>query len=155
MIGRTGENDIVLNHKSISRHHAKIIRDGDRYIVVDLESANGVRVNGAEYERDRAADRDVVELGHVRLRFVTGDDVVGRYDGDAFRLGGNARKPLMIGAAAAVVLAVVAAFALSGKEQPASRWRWNHRRRRRPPPRPRQRRRRPRPRPPRRPRRRG
>ena len=117
VIGRTGENDIVLNHKSISRHHAKIIRDGDRYIVVDLESANGVRVNGAEYERIELQTGDVLELGHVRLRFVTGDDVVGRYDGDAFRLGGDARKPLMIGAAAAVVLAVVAAFALSGKDQ--------------------------------------
>jgi len=74
VIGRTQENDIVLNHKSISRHHAKVIRDGDRYVVVDLESANGVRVNGVEYERVELQSGDVVELGHVRLRFATADD---------------------------------------------------------------------------------
>ena len=63
VIGRTPENDIVLNHKSISRHHAKIIRDGDKYIVVDLESANGVRVNGVGVRAGRAAER-----GHGRAR---------------------------------------------------------------------------------------
>ena len=30
VIGRTEENDIVINHRSISRHHAKIVREGDR-----------------------------------------------------------------------------------------------------------------------------
>src|SRR5450759_1708567 len=33
VLGRTSENDIVLNHKSISRHHAKIVREGDRYVI--------------------------------------------------------------------------------------------------------------------------
>ena len=103
VIGRTQENDIVLNHKSISRHHAKVIRDGDRYVVVDLESANGVRVNGAEYERVELQSGDMLELGHVRLRFATADDV-GNFESD-FRFGGN-RKPIYIGAGAAVVLLV-------------------------------------------------
>jgi pSer/pThr/pTyr-binding forkhead associated (FHA) protein len=70
VIGRTEENDIVINHRSISRHHAKIVREGDRYTIVDLQSANGVRVNNEDYERVELNPGDVVELGHVKLRFV-------------------------------------------------------------------------------------
>src|SRR6185369_6996083 len=70
VIGRTDENEIVLNHRSISRHHAKIVREGDRYTIVDLQSANGVRVNGEDYERIELNPGDVLELGHVKLRFV-------------------------------------------------------------------------------------
>src|SRR6185295_11154657 len=46
VIGRTEDNDIVINHRSISRHHAKIVKEHGRYAVVDLQSSNGVRVNG-------------------------------------------------------------------------------------------------------------
>jgi pSer/pThr/pTyr-binding forkhead associated (FHA) protein len=70
VIGRTEENDVVLSHRSISRHHAKIVRDGDSYTIVDLQSANGVRVNGEDYERIELHPGDVIELGHVKLRFV-------------------------------------------------------------------------------------
>ena len=49
VIGRTDENDICVNHRSISRHHAKVVRENGTYSVVDLHSANGVRVNGEEY----------------------------------------------------------------------------------------------------------
>jgi pSer/pThr/pTyr-binding forkhead associated (FHA) protein len=70
VIGRTDENDIQINHRSISRHHAKLVRDQDRYTIVDLQSANGVRVNGEDYERIELNPGDVVELGHVKLRFV-------------------------------------------------------------------------------------
>jgi pSer/pThr/pTyr-binding forkhead associated (FHA) protein/tetratricopeptide (TPR) repeat protein len=115
VIGRTQENDVVLNHKSISRHHAKIIRDGDRYVVVDLESANGVRVNGAEYERVELQSGDMLELGHVRLRFATADDV-GGFDSDV-GLGSN-RKPLYIGLGAAAVLVVGGLLLFGGKKEP-------------------------------------
>jgi pSer/pThr/pTyr-binding forkhead associated (FHA) protein len=70
VIGRTDENDIVLGHRSISRHHAKIVRDGDHYTIVDLQSANGVRVNGEDYERIELNPGDIIELGHVKMRFV-------------------------------------------------------------------------------------
>jgi len=70
VIGRTEENDVLLNHRSISRHHAKIVRDGEHYTIVDLQSANGVRVNGEDYERIELGPGDVIELGHVKIRFV-------------------------------------------------------------------------------------
>ena len=77
IIGRTEENDICINHRSISRHHAKIVRENGRYAIVDLQSSNGVRVNGEEYGKVELRRADVVDLGHVRLRFVEpGEDFV-------------------------------------------------------------------------------
>jgi len=76
VVGRTSENDIVLNHKSISRHHARIVREDNRYIIIDLESANGVRVGDVEQDRVALQSGDIIELGEVRLRFVTGDGAV-------------------------------------------------------------------------------
>ncbi|HEY0708576.1 MAG TPA: FHA domain-containing protein [Polyangia bacterium] len=116
VIGRTPENDIVLNHKSISRHHAKIIRDGEKYIVVDLESANGVRVNGAEFERVELQSGDTLELGHVRMKFTSGNEYVD------FDIGGGTtnKRGLLIGGAVAAfaVAGIVLSFAVGGNDAP-------------------------------------
>ena len=90
VIGRTDENDIVLPHRSISRHHAKVVRDGEHHTIVDLQSANGVRVNGEDYERIELNPGDVVELGHVKLRFV------GALEDFVFEPGASVRGPLKL-----------------------------------------------------------
>ncbi|MHB8419888.1 MAG: FHA domain-containing protein [Myxococcales bacterium] len=71
-IGRTsGDNDLAINHRSISRNHAKIVGDASgAWRILDLQSANGVRVNGEDYADAPIAPGDILELGHVRLRFV-------------------------------------------------------------------------------------
>jgi ABC transport system ATP-binding/permease protein len=113
VIGRTPENDIVLNHKSISRHHAKIIRDGDKYIVVDLESANGVRVNGSEFERVELQTGDTLELGHVRLKFAAGNEYI---DFEAATAGSGKRKMIIAGAVGAVALAGIVLTLAAGDD---------------------------------------
>jgi pSer/pThr/pTyr-binding forkhead associated (FHA) protein len=114
VIGRTPENDIIIEHKSISRHHARIVREGNQYYAVDLESANGVRVNGAEHDRVLLRPGDEIELGQVQLRFVTEE---GRGSLEAgFRRRGKGKFYGMV-AGGAVVLTVVIAFALSGRSR--------------------------------------
>ena len=74
VIGRTEENDIVVSHRSISRNHAKVVRENSHYAIVDLQSSNGVRVNGEEYGKVELRRGDIIDLGHVRLRFADPDD---------------------------------------------------------------------------------
>ena len=70
LMGRTEENDIVLAHRSVSSRHAKIVYDGGIYRIIDMDSANGVLVNGEEYARVDLRRGDTIELGHVRIRYV-------------------------------------------------------------------------------------
>ena len=106
VIGRTDENDIVLGHRSIPRHHAKIVRDGDHYTIVDLQSANGVRVNGEDYERIELNPGDIVELGHVKLRFV------GPFESFVFKPASARAADSQAGRGAAVGLVVLAAVVI-------------------------------------------
>src|SRR4030095_35560 len=93
VIGRTDENDIVVNHQSISRHHAKVVRENGHYHVVDLQSANGVRVNGEEYGKVELRKGDHVDLGHVRLRFVApGADFLFDRDAQVVDVSGTRRS---------------------------------------------------------------
>jgi len=70
VIGRTEDNDIGIDHRSVSRHHAKVVTNGRSVKIVDLKSANGTLVNGEEYAQADLRNGDLVELGHVKLRFV-------------------------------------------------------------------------------------
>jgi pSer/pThr/pTyr-binding forkhead associated (FHA) protein len=69
-IGRDERLDIWINHKSISHEHAEIrVADG-RATIYDLDSANGLRVNGIQASRALLDAGDIVELGEVRFRFL-------------------------------------------------------------------------------------
>ena len=46
-IGRLDDNDVVVPDRWVSRHHAEIRRTGMRYELVDLDSKNGLYLNGA------------------------------------------------------------------------------------------------------------
>jgi pSer/pThr/pTyr-binding forkhead associated (FHA) protein len=82
IIGRTDENAVVINHRSISRSHAKIVVQNNICRLYDLDSANGVRVNGEDYKEVELRRGDLVELGTVRLRFVGAGEFY-QFDADA------------------------------------------------------------------------
>lgn len=71
IIGRGEECDIIIDHRSVSQKHSKIVREnGSTYQIVDLNSKNGVRIGGEKYTHVHLKRGDVVELGHVKFRFV-------------------------------------------------------------------------------------
>ncbi|MFC1707266.1 FHA domain-containing protein [Planctomycetota bacterium] len=70
-IGRKPGNRLVLYHNSVSKEHAHVTRDGLGFLVKDLGSRNGTKVNGAPVQghtRLRSGDR--VQIGQFTLRFV-------------------------------------------------------------------------------------
>ncbi|MBN1947791.1 MAG: GAF domain-containing protein [Bradymonadales bacterium] len=69
-LGRGLDNDIVLDIKKVSRHHAVLVADGDTYTVIDQDSVNHVFVNGEEVERKRLVPGDTIQLSrNVTLLF--------------------------------------------------------------------------------------
>ncbi|PIW26891.1 MAG: hypothetical protein COW30_12995 [Rhodospirillales bacterium CG15_BIG_FIL_POST_REV_8_21_14_020_66_15] len=68
------DNDVVLENDSVSAVHAAIRRQRDgSYVIADLDSANGVIVNGQQVTSGTIAPNDVCELGDVRFRFARAD----------------------------------------------------------------------------------
>jgi adenylate cyclase len=68
-IGRQLDNDIVLNHAIVSRHHAQIELRGRQAWVRDLDSRNGVFVNRLRVKEENLSDGDVVTIGPFELCF--------------------------------------------------------------------------------------
>lgn len=68
LVGRSEHNDVCLPSPYLGRHHAAIVGTPDGYYVVDLNSLNGVEVNGRRTLRAVLADQDVLALGPFRLR---------------------------------------------------------------------------------------
>jgi len=68
-IGRSSASDIVLEQASVSRSHARIRRENDHYVIVDLRSKNGVRMGGQRIERGTLNPNGVFAIGDVEIRF--------------------------------------------------------------------------------------
>jgi len=68
-IGRTSQNDIVLQDEKVSRSHARIDCDEHGCTLVDLGSSNGSVVNGVRIEEQQLKPGDVIHLGGSTLRY--------------------------------------------------------------------------------------
>lgn len=69
-IGRSPECDVFLDDVTVSRRHAEVVRDGDRYTIRDLGSLNGTFVNRRRIESAVLEDDDEVQIGKYRLTFL-------------------------------------------------------------------------------------
>jgi len=67
ILGRAPDCDLVLNHESVSRAHARFGRDGESWRISDLGSKNGVRVNTFRVSEQKLQDGDRIDLGSTRL----------------------------------------------------------------------------------------
>jgi pSer/pThr/pTyr-binding forkhead associated (FHA) protein len=85
-IGRDFDNMIQLPNERVSKHHAVLIRSEGGWAIEDLQSRNGVYVNGTRTVRAQLKDRDVVKLGPYEFYFemnVPSEDFVPGYILDA------------------------------------------------------------------------
>jgi hypothetical protein len=69
-IGRRSENDIVVIDWTVSRSHARISYQKDRWVVEDLGSANGIFYDGKRVTSVELQAEDTFEIGAVTFRFI-------------------------------------------------------------------------------------
>ncbi len=71
-IGRQLDNHLVLDDPLVSRRHAQLrVREG-QYLLTDLESKHGIRLNNAPVREAVLQPGDVVRLGNIEL--IYGDE---------------------------------------------------------------------------------
>ncbi len=68
-IGRKPDNRVVLPHPQVSAHHARLVREGGTYRVLDLHSTNHVYVNGQLVTNHLLKMGDEVRIGPYRLLY--------------------------------------------------------------------------------------
>ena len=97
-IGRTSDNDIVLENRGVSRKHAMIEFNESAAVVIDNESLNGTFVNNRKITEEVLRDADVVTIGKYNLVYnsqtTAPDDDVQSLDGTMV-LNTKAQKQLL------------------------------------------------------------
>ena len=68
-VGRVADNRIQIEHASVSGHHAVFKLDQLDYIIKDLDSTNGTRINGEKISEQKLRRNDVLRLGNIELLY--------------------------------------------------------------------------------------
>src|SRR5450631_4827015 len=66
-LGRSSDNAIVLNDFSVSRKHASMRPENGQWVIEDLKSTNGLKVNGKFMTKSPVAAGDVLTVGTFTL----------------------------------------------------------------------------------------
>ncbi|HSL30970.1 MAG TPA: FHA domain-containing protein [Anaerolineales bacterium] len=69
-LGRQLENDIVFHEDFLSRFHAEIIHENDKYVLYDKNSTSGTFVNGRRIDRCVLNSGDLISLANIYIMFV-------------------------------------------------------------------------------------
>jgi pSer/pThr/pTyr-binding forkhead associated (FHA) protein len=83
-VGRTKDNDIVLENRGVSRKHAQIEFNNDAAVVIDNESLNGTFVNNRRVSEELLRDNDCITIGKYCLEYrqnINAPDSVNELDG--------------------------------------------------------------------------
>ena len=69
-IGRKDDNDIVINNLAVSSHHAAIITIMNDSFIEDMDSTNGMLVNGESVKKRFLQNNDLIEIGKYKLKYI-------------------------------------------------------------------------------------
>lgn len=79
-IGRAADAELSVDDVAVSRHHAKLEAGGSGFKVLDLESTNGLFVNGVRTSEHALRDGDRIQIGTTTiLKFCYQDEVEASY----------------------------------------------------------------------------
>jgi len=81
-IGRKADNDIVINNLAVSSQHAAVITILHDSFLEDLDSTNGLAVNGESIKKHFLQNNDVIEIGKYQLKYL--NDHVSQTSADDF-----------------------------------------------------------------------
>ena len=70
-LGRLSDNLVQIDDASVSSHHAELTLVGTEYLLKDLDSTNGTRVNGRTFTEGMLSDRDRVQFGKIDARYAS------------------------------------------------------------------------------------
>ena len=68
-LGRSADNTISINNPAVSGHHAEIVLEGEHYVLRDLGSTNGTRVNAKDVKDVTLKAKDLIQFGSVELLY--------------------------------------------------------------------------------------
>jgi hypothetical protein len=68
-VGRVADNKLQIEHASISGHHAVLKLDSLDYVIKDLDSTNGTRINGERVSQQKLRRNDILRLGNIELLY--------------------------------------------------------------------------------------
>src|SRR3984957_11563696 len=68
-MGRVEDNKIQIEHVSVSGHHAVLKLDSLDYVIKDLDSTNGTRINGERIGEQKLRRNDILRLGNIELLY--------------------------------------------------------------------------------------
>ncbi len=68
-MGRQTDNAIRLKEGKASRYHSRVLKSGNDYLIEDLGSSNGTKVNGKKIKRCVLRHGDTIQIGKTRLQF--------------------------------------------------------------------------------------
>jgi hypothetical protein len=99
-IGRKAHNDIVIDNLAVSGEHAAIVTILNDSFLEDMDSTNGLEVNGKPTKKHFLQNNDVIEIGKYRLKYIT--DQITQTTPEDFEKTMVLRAPVKQGAAAPV-----------------------------------------------------
>lgn len=71
VLGRSRECDIQIEDANVSRRHAELRQEGTAFWIVDLDSTNGLEVNGRKVKRAKLDPGDTFTVGSTEVKFST------------------------------------------------------------------------------------
>ena len=74
IIGRDPDNDIQIDNIAISRKHARIVKNPNDYIIEDMNSVNGIFINGKKINKKFLKTNDEIIIGKYSMQIILEDD---------------------------------------------------------------------------------